>query len=233
MSTLSVIFRQKNVIIGAKGSNGNILTDFKDSLVRTWDAVTTKGISVDATVNEEHLTTCDLTENPVEDGAKVTDHVQLNPAELTVEGVISDSPLGYAVIGNVQNLARSVSSVFGGSVRSIDAYNELLQLQKSREPFTVITGLKRYQNMIMEELSVPRTSQTGAAIHFKAVMREIRIVKSKTATNSLSIKPASKNLASPTKDLGSNITDAAKAVGPAAKAGDPNSVQGSFLYRAF
>lgn len=207
MGLLGIIFGgNKRVVIGGKDTGlGGVLSGLTGVLRQTIGGVA--GIVVDATVSEEHLTTCDLTENPVEDGAKVTDHVQLKPAQLTIEGVISDSPLGYAYIGNIQNLVRSVATLFGKSARSVDAYNDLLNLQKSRQPFTVTTGLKRYKNMIMTELSVPRTAQTGAAIHFRAVMREIRIVKSKT-TGGGGLASGVSSLGSPTKDLGQKVTDA-------------------------
>lgn len=210
MSLLGILFRQKNVVIGAKPATattaaGAIVEEFKDSLVRTWGAATSKGIVVDASVSEDHVSSCEPTDNPVEGGAKITDHVQLNPKQLTVEGVISDSPLGFAVIGNIQNIARAVATVFGNSVRSIDAYNELVELQESRIPFTVVTGLKRYENMILMNLTVPRTVQTGRAIHFKAVMREIVIVNSEVTPNS-ALGSGVRNVAGKTKDNGQKVT---------------------------
>ena len=207
-SILGILFGQQRVVIDAKDSGvGGLLGGLTGVLRQTIGGVA--GIVVDATISEEHLTEVDLTENPVEDGAVVTDHVHIKPAQLTIQGVISDTPLGYAVIGNIQNVIRSVTSLFGKSSRSIDAYNDLLKLQKSRQPFTVTTGLKRYENMILVSLSVPRTAATGRAIHFSAVMREIRIVKSKTTTVSLSSSVSS--LGSPTKDLGNKVTPAVEA----------------------
>lgn len=233
MGILGIIFGQKKVVINPKSSGiGGSLGKLQGILSQTIGGVA--GIVVDATVSETHLSSCDLTENPVEDGAKITDHVQLKPSELTIEGVISDSPLGYAVVGNIQNLVRSTKSLFGGSSRSIDAYNDLLLLQKSRQPFTVITGLKRYENMIMTELSVPRTAQTGNAIHFRASMKEIRIVKSKT-TGLSSVASSVKSLAQKAKDLGQKVTDAV----PAASQLNPSSTsvsaqnQGSLFSKWF
>jgi len=204
MGLLGILFQQKtNVIDAQESGTGGALGQLQGVLRQTIGGVA--GIVIDATVTEEHKTSCDLTENPVEDGAKITDHVQLKPAELTIEGVITDTPLGYAIIGNIQNIVRSVSTLFGKSSRSIDAYNDLLALQKSRRPFTVVTGLKRYENMILTELSVPRTVDTGKSLHFRAVMKEIRIVTSKTSTLSNTKNNA---LAKKAKNVGSKITDA-------------------------
>jgi hypothetical protein len=132
MGLLGILFRQKNVVIDERTEgNGGLLGQLQQGLNQTIGGVA--GIVIDATVSEQHTTSCDLTENPVEEGAKITDHVQLKPAELSIEGVITDTPLGYAVIGNIQNLIRSVSTIFGGSSRSLDAYNELIKLQQSRK----------------------------------------------------------------------------------------------------
>lgn len=215
MSLLGILFRQSNVVIGAKSSRstniaGAVLDELKSGLVNTWDAATTKGIVVDCTVSENHNFTCDMTEEPVEQGAKITDHVQLKPKQLTIEGVISDAPLGYAIVGNIQNIVKTVASVFGGSVRSIDAFNELEKLQESRVPFTVITGLKRYENMIMVDFDVQRTAETGRALHFKAIMRQIRIVQSQTGM-SQSLSDNVSNIASKTQDFGQKVTDAVPA----------------------
>jgi len=231
MGLLGIIFGQKRVVINSKDSGvGGILGNLAGSLPLSLNTLT--GIVVDATVSEEHVSTADLTENPVEDGAKVTDHVQLKPSQLTIEGVISDTPLGYAVIGNIQNLVRSVATLFGRSSRSTDAFNNLRKLQESRKPFTVITGLKRYTNMIMTDLSVPRTATTGGAIHFRAVMKEIRIVKSKSAGGG-SLSSSVSDLGSPTKDLGSKVTDAVPVSSPLSATSNSVSAesQGSNLFK--
>lgn len=204
MSILGIIFRQTRTVIGAKQSFGSGALGQLQSVVRE-EFGGLGGIVVDATVSEEHVATCEITKNPVEDGAKITDHVQIEPVKLTIEGVITDTPLGFAVIGNIQNLVRTVETMFGKSSRSIDAYNQLMKLRNDRQPFKVVTGLRQYSNMILTELSVVRTKDTGNSINFKAVMEEIRIVKSATSG---SFSSGVADLASPTKDSGQRVTPA-------------------------
>ena len=208
MGALGILFGQQKVVINDQNSGlGGDLNSLSGVLRQTIGGLA--GIVIDATIREEHQTEAISTENPVEDGADVTDHVRLKNAQLTIDGVISDTPLGYAIIGNIQNVVRTVSTLFGKSARSVDAYNDLLELQKSRQPFTVTTGLKRYKNMILSSLSVPRDYSTGRAIHFTAVFKEIRIVASKSGALSLSSSVA--DAGSKTKDLGNKITPAAEA----------------------
>lgn len=200
MAIIGLLFSQKTrVVIGKKDSTDEI-------------SLGLGGIVVDAAVSEEHLNDSDVTENPVEDGAKITDHMQIKSKQLTIDGVISDSPLsadfaGISVPSNFHNFAGTVQTTLGRDSRSIDAYQRLVALQEKREPFTVVTGLKQYKNMVLKTLTVPRTAATGKAIHFKAVLREIRIVKSKSV-GAPNVKDAVKNLASKTKDLGSKVTKA-------------------------
>jgi len=125
-------------------------------------------IEVDVSVSETHETDCDVTENPVESGANVTDHVFVKPARLTVEGLVSDTPI--KLLGNV-------TSLFDDN-RSRKTYEELLALQAAREPIDVITGLKQYSNMILKTLTVPRSADTGKALRFTAVFQEVRLVES-------------------------------------------------------
>lgn len=213
MGLLSILYGQSRVVIGVKeplgtsGFLGKVAEKFSSELVRGWTATTTNGIVIDAAVSEGHLSTCEVSDNPIEGGADVTDHVQMKPAQLTVEGVISDTPLGYAVIGNIQNLARSITTLFGASSRSQDAYDAMIELQKSRQPFTVITSLKRYTNMILTELSIPRTATTGGAIHFQATMREVFIAQTKQLTKNLAHNV--KNIAGKTIDKGQKVTETA------------------------
>lgn len=172
-------------------------------------------ITIDASVQENHVSTCDLTENPVEDGATITDHVQMKPAELTIDGVISNTPISFAVLDNIRGLIDTVTSILGKTSRSIEAYNELLRLQKSRVPFKVVTGLKVYTDMILTSLSVPRTAATGNAIHFSAVMKQIIIAKSETSGVSDSFFASSvSSLASKNKNLGQKVTSAIPASSP-------------------
>ena len=179
------------------------------------------GVVIDATVEEGHNATAEVTENPVEEGAKITDHVQNNSDELVLDCIISDSPLGFPIIGNIQNIINSVSTLFGLSSRSVDAYNKLLELKKNREPFTAFTGLRRYTNMVIKELNVTRNARIGKAISFRCAMRQIRIVTSKSGGlqnlsggNVAKGKRNVKNLGRKTINETKKVTDAVPAVSP-------------------
>jgi hypothetical protein len=172
-------------------------------------------VTVDAAVFIKHSISSSMTKNPVEEGAQVTDHVELNPQAISIQGVISDTPLDFNVLndivkGNFKNLGKSfsdgVKSSLNKSSRSVEQYQALMELWKSRKPFQVITGLKVYDSMILTKLDVDQTSTTGQAIHFNADIEEIRIISSK-AVGKENFKEAVKDIASKKKNLGSKVAD--------------------------
>jgi hypothetical protein len=74
-------------------------------------------IVLDAVTEEEPEYTADITENPVEDGNEVTDHVQLKAPTLRLRGTISNTPIDLSTsIGNA--LAGGISLITSGQARS-------------------------------------------------------------------------------------------------------------------
>jgi hypothetical protein len=125
-------------------------------------------IEVDVSISESHETECDITENPVEYGAAISDHVQVKPARLSIEGLVSDTPIKFF---------QGLRDLFDDN-RSRKTYQELLLIQQNRQPIEVITGLKKYSNMILKSLVVPRTADSGRALRFNATFQEVLIVES-------------------------------------------------------
>lgn len=201
---VGLIFRAQKTVINAKDSGlGGALGKIGGVLRQTIGGVA--GISIDATLQETHSSSCTIARDPVEDGSNITDHVEMDPVKLTLECVISDTPLGYLIVGNIQNTIRSAQELFGKETRSHGKWNDLRKLQESRTPFTVVTGLKRYTNMLITNLSLPITAQDGNSIHFTIDMEQIRIVKSKTGD--LNLSDSVSDIGAGKKDFGQRVTD--------------------------
>lgn len=126
-------------------------------------------IQIDAVLSEVHKFPAAITENPVEDGTVFSDHVILLPVEIDMECRISNASL-------------SLFS-FKAFNKVDDAYRELVKLQRTRVPFTVVTGLNQYENMLFKELSIPRIGTDGQSIRFNAVLKEILVVGANSANN--------------------------------------------------
>lgn len=190
-------------------------------------------LEFDAVLNEGHGSTITVTENPVEDGADVTDHVEVKPKTFTLDAVVSNDPitLQSALLGNVTSALGNIPapvkqiSSFGVSKiagflldndsknRTRDAYTILRSLQDNRILVSIVTQLTTYSNMIITNISAPRTQASGGGITFSLTFQEVRIVSSATvALPEINTQAAS---AVPTKKLGSkatkSLTDAVEA----------------------
>src|SRR5690606_36155713 len=106
-------------------------------------------VPVDVIVREVHRTTLGITENPIETGAKVTDHAYVEPKKLTLE---------FA------------------SGNAVATYNALVRFQESRVPFTIVSGLAVYNNMLIKELRVTRDATFSRVLDGLCELQEAIIV---------------------------------------------------------
>lgn len=124
------------------------------------------GLVFDATFSEKHEIEAEITQNPVETGVNIADHMFMKPIRLTISAGVSDTPL--KAITNDQ--------FSGGSSRSQKAYDLLTQLQASFEPFNVQTGLKLYKNFVCKRIMPEQDKDTPNALIFEAELEEVIFV---------------------------------------------------------
>lgn len=137
--------------------------------------------SLYVTIEERHHDELVITDHPVEQGAAISDHAYKKPSELTITIGWSNSSL--ASIGSLQ---------FGNYSRS--AYQDLLDLQKSRTPFDISTGKRKYTNMLIQSLSTTTDAKTENSLIVTLHCREVIIVQ----TIATQLQPAA-NMSSPQK----------------------------------
>ena len=167
-------------------------------------------ITVDAVLSERHTFTNLVTAHPVEDGSPVTDHIVNLPIELQMEGRITDTPLSFldsAVSGAMGLVGSDLgvdpvvlaagSAVAGASLpgRAKLAFQELVALYVTRTPFTVISGINEYDNMVFETLDFPRAPQDGRSLRFRATLKEIIIIGVSVQSNAAIIAESVQNTA--------------------------------------
>lgn len=140
-------------------------------------------ISVDAALEEIGTDLLQVTEHPVEAGANITDHAFYRPAELVMhcgwtnaKGALS---LLTGGIGGNQTFSGG-SLVKDDFVSSI--YSQLLALQQSLQPFTVVTTIRSYNNMVITSLALTRDQKTAQALFITVTMRQIITVSTSSAT---------------------------------------------------
>lgn len=123
------------------------------------------GITFDVVVEEQHEDTLEITEHPVEHGASISDHAFMKPAAVTIRAGVSDG-----------------SGSVAGEKAGVSVYEALQALQKAREPFDIITGKRKYRNMLIETLTVLTDADSENALVVTAECREVIIVKTRTTS---------------------------------------------------
>lgn len=143
------------------------------------------GIQLDGVINETHNKSVRITKNPVESGVSVADHAVLNPTELSMKAIVTDSPLGTAAFTQIVD---SVTGLFGSSTtanstRSQQAYSAIVALMENREPISVTTRLAIYDDVLISSVFVDQDKSTSQAIHMDIKLEQVIITESKVVSN--------------------------------------------------
>lgn len=126
------------------------------------------GIVPQVVVEEKHRDELVITNHPVQNGANITDHAYKNPSMLALR-------YGWGVSGNIFSLDLGAPSVD-------EVYGMLLDLQASRQPFDVVTGKRKYSNMLIRSLDVVTDRTTEKSIMVDALLQQVIIVQTQTTT---------------------------------------------------
>ena len=143
-------------------------------------------LALDCTVTETHTATSTMTEHPVESGANITDHIRPDPVQLSITGIVSDTPIGSRQVqrsidiggASVQITQQEAPTSATGFGRA--AWAKLDAIRTAAKPVKVVTRDKTYDSMALVSLSVPKESKTGGALYFTAQFKQIRIVYNRT-----------------------------------------------------
>lgn len=124
---------------------------------------------LDATTSQRHTGEMTATQNPVEYGFTVTNHVRRLPDVLEVTGILTDTPIGLGIF--------NVKETFAGIYRNLSQqnYNKLDSLRLKREPVFVATSIRVYNSMLITSLSTTKQSGSGNALEVTIRLQEIMI----------------------------------------------------------
>ena len=149
--------------------------------------VTIGGFLIDAVLVEGHNLDSVTTEHPIEEGADITDHIRILPDKVTIEGIVSNTP-----IGEVASIRENEAPFAGEFLPAADALAFLRKIRADREPVRVETTIIVYDNMVMINLNIPQTARTGDSFQFRATFQEVQIVKTERTAVEVSVPIASR-----------------------------------------
>lgn len=108
-------------------------------------------LTIDVLIDREPSFDSDVTENPVEDGFPVADHVIRNPIKLSLNAVFTPTPVTWLdYIGGEPNPARLA-----------DVMQALQDIYQKAEPITVTLPDAIYRDMVMTSCKLPRNLSDG------------------------------------------------------------------------
>lgn len=131
----------------------------------------------DATTEQDYQGDVDTTDEPVEQGADITDHARVKPEVWSGTAIVSNTPVD-PIDAAARGSFPAASS--GGYARNF--YDQLKKMKDDRLLHTLVTPLRSYDSMMITNLGVPTRANMGDALQFKISLKEIRIVQSGTAT---------------------------------------------------
>lgn len=163
-----------------KGENGftilaSVYNPASDSYIHNY-----KAIVFDAVTDTGIRRQADITSYPVESGAEVSDHVQIKNNTFKLSGVITETPVRLE-----KDLLYSAGV---NGTRISQAIQYLDKIFDSRQPITLVTEHKVYENVILSGISYDYKSEF--AMQFDLEFEQIRLVSTATV-NAIATKTQS------------------------------------------
>lgn len=146
-----------------------------------------RGFEADAIAEEKHSDLLTITENPVEQGAAITDHAFKRPAELTLR-------IGYS---------NSSQQSLGDPLYVQIVYALFLALQAACVPFGLITGKRIYQNLLIAGLETFTDEKWEYAMMLTVTLKEIILVSTQVVSVGSAANMAAPGVNGATQNLGS------------------------------
>lgn len=121
----------------------------------------------------EHTQDQEITKNPVQSGAALTDHAYIIPAVVLIEILMSDSVQSFTV-GQWANAPS----------KSVSAYETLIALQAARTPIQLATRLRTYTNMLIRRVIAPDVKETLYGLRALVTFEQIITANLQITSNS-------------------------------------------------
>ncbi len=155
-----------------------------------------KKLAFDAATDIGHNFPSKVTSYPVEDRSTVSDHIVNENPRFTVSGVFSDATLEIPFIPN--------------HYKQSEVYRMLLKIRDDRKIVTLLTPLDTYSELVVTNISLPRSTGKGGALFVDLEFEKIRRVSAELTTVFVGSTATDKNGDLNKQQSGDTATDNAK-----------------------
>lgn len=128
-----------------------------------------EAIAFDATLQQDHDRSTNVTLHPVEEGADVTDHLRSEPKSFKMSGMIVEFPVTAQGEGPEEE------------DRPQKAFDKIITAMEDKKLVSIETGLALYENMAIVSANFPRTPDSGFDLVANLEFKEIRKVAAASA----------------------------------------------------
>lgn len=119
-----------------------------------------------ATIEETSVDEVVITQHPVQQGAAITDHAYVQPAVVTIRCGWTNSTLDAGFNPNY----------------TTEIYDKLLKLKDERIPFDVVTGNRKFANMLIRSLTKTTDQRTENALMVTIVCQQLNLVNTQVTS---------------------------------------------------
>ena len=130
-------------------------------------------LQLDCIVHEDHEYTNNVTEFPVEQGFNISDHVIHYPEKVTLEGIVTNTPIAFGA-PNKNRKIEALKSLL--ATAGYDAPDATVTGNNLAKAVDIVTGLRPYLTMLLVHLTIPQDSHSANALHFTAEFRRLIVV---------------------------------------------------------
>lgn len=123
-------------------------------------------VNLDCVFSENTSEDSDVTDYPIETGSYIQDNIYNRPITFSLSGFLTDTPIGY--IQTIENLFDTTNQSLTQS--AIDA---LETLKETRTPFTVVTGMRLYTNMVFTSFNFSRDTNNGRSANIDCTFKQL------------------------------------------------------------
>ncbi len=154
-------------------------------------------LNLDLILSEEEQLSGRATSNPVEEGYDVSDSIETDPTVLKLSGFITNAP--------VKDVDGSLATRYQDAVRT------LKEIRMNKLPVTIVATQDVYENMAIEQLTIPRNADLGESVEFSLTLKQISIVNSQSAV--IPVAVLDDRQAQVDADMGQTTDNTAEALG--------------------
>ena len=144
------------------------------------------GVLIDAVLSRATRRQNLITENPIESGSTVSDHIARLPLVLEMEGRLTDTPFAFnrvVVAGSPPRRGEFGRALIPAPGSAESAFDTLVELSESKEFFDVVSGNKLFKRMQFSELDDIGSPGDGYSKRFTATLIQLQVVDSDGAIN--------------------------------------------------